>query len=57
MLHPPGEELKDEKLLVLRNPCTFPVEVYSVELDKELVKEEKVKCMKRSQTHSRKVSN
>ena len=53
MLHPPGEELKDEKLL----PCTFPVEVYSVELDKELVKEEKVKCMKRSQTHSRKFSN
>ena len=37
-----GQGLKDVKSIVLKNPCSFPVEVYSVEMDKQYLMEETV---------------
>lgn len=34
----PGDDLE----VVVRNPCAFPVEFYSVEMDKQYLEEEKV---------------
>jgi hydrocephalus-inducing protein len=36
--HGPG----DEKELVIRNPCKFPIEIYNLEFDKLYLEEEKV---------------
>ena len=36
--HSPG----DEQTILLRNPCPFPVEIYSLECDKSYLEEEKV---------------
>lgn len=33
----------DEQEIVLKNPCTFPVEIYNLEFDKQFLEEEKVK--------------
>jgi hydrocephalus-inducing protein len=32
----------DEQEIVIRNPCTFPVEIYNLEFDKQYLEEEKV---------------
>jgi hydrocephalus-inducing protein len=32
----------DEQEVVIRNPCTFPVEIYNLEFDKQYLEEEKV---------------
>ena len=40
--HSPG----DEKEVVVRNPCTFPIEFYSLEFDKQYLTEEKVRMLK-----------
>ncbi len=32
----------DEKEIVIRNPCSFPVEIYNLEFDKQYLEEEKV---------------
>lgn len=32
----------DEKEIVIRNPCSFPVEIYNLEFDKIYLEEEKV---------------
>ncbi|CAF4810740.1 unnamed protein product [Rotaria sp. Silwood1] len=32
----------DEQDIVIRNPCTFPVEIYNLEFDKQYLEEEKV---------------
>ena len=32
----------DEQEIVIRNPCTFPVEIYNLEFDKQFLEEEKV---------------
>ncbi|EDO26992.1 predicted protein, partial [Nematostella vectensis] len=34
--------LGDEQEVVIRNPCRFPVEIYSLEFDKQYLDEEKV---------------
>lgn len=36
--HGPG----DEKEIIIRNPCKFPVEIYNLEFDKLYLEEEKV---------------
>ena len=35
----------DEKDVVIRNPCKFPVEIYSLEFDKVYLDEEKVSLL------------
>jgi hypothetical protein len=35
--------LGDEQEIVIRNPCTFPIEIYNLEFDKQYLEEEKVK--------------
>lgn len=32
----------DEQEIVIKNPCTFPVEIYNLEFDKQYLEEEKV---------------
>jgi hydrocephalus-inducing protein len=32
----------DEQEIVIRNPCTFPIEIYNLEFDKQFLEEEKV---------------
>jgi hypothetical protein len=32
----------DEQEIVIRNPCTFPIEIYNLEFDEQYLKEEKV---------------
>lgn len=32
----------DEQEIVIRNPCSFPVEIYNLEFDKQYLEEEKV---------------
>jgi hydrocephalus-inducing protein len=32
----------DEQEIVIRNPCTFPVEIYNLEFDRQFLEEEKV---------------
>lgn len=32
----------DEKEIVVKNPCNFPIEIYSLEFDKVYLEEEKV---------------
>jgi hydrocephalus-inducing protein len=41
LTHSPG----DEQEIVMRNPCTFPVEIYNLEFDKQYLEEEKVKFL------------
>ena len=38
----------DEKELVIKNPSPFPVEIYSLEFDKDYLEEEKVTCETRN---------
>lgn len=32
----------DEQEVVIKNPCSFPVEIYNLEFDKQFLEEEKV---------------
>jgi len=41
LTHSPG----DEQEIVIRNPCTFPIEIYNLEFDKQYLEEEKVKFL------------
>ena len=34
----------DEQEVVIKNPCTFPVEIYNLEFDKQFLEEEKVRA-------------
>ena len=42
----PAPQPRDEKEVVVRNPCTFPIEFYSLEFDKQYLTEEKVRILK-----------
>ncbi len=33
----------DEQDIIVRNPCSFPIEIYNLEFDKSYLDEEKVK--------------
>lgn len=39
LTHSPG----DEQEVIIRNSCSFPIEIYNLEFDKQYLEEEKVK--------------
>lgn len=35
----------DEKEVLIRNPCSFPIEIYNLEFDRAYLEEEKVESL------------